>query len=291
MTEIIENLSGIIDRYDLFIVDIWGVVHIDGTRTFDGVLPLLKRIKSSEKKVVFLSNAPRRKPEIATTLASIGITPEYYDRIHTSGEETRYSLMELRKEKNFQKCFSLGLSHGLLDDTGIEATEDLNEADFIFGAGFLKNPSGDWERKNLSAYESIVNSALQRNLLWICPNPDIIVRTIAGELFCPGAVAKLYSDLGGHVEYQGKPYPNVYKRIFSWFNGVKKSRALAIGDGINTDILGAFNTGIDSVLVVQSGIHFEEIWNLEKNCIDPEKLKSFTNQRKIAPTFAVPMFQ
>jgi len=291
MTKIIENLSGVIDHYDLFIVDIWGVVHIDGTKTFDGVLPLLKQIKSLGKNVVFLSNAPRRKPEISATLSSIGITPEYYNEIHTSGEETRYYLMEIQKEKNFKKCFSVGLSHDLLNDTGITTTENLDDADFVFGSGFLKNVSGNWERTNLSAYETIVKSALRRNLLWICPNPDIIVRTIAGELLCPGAVAKLYKDLGGHVEYQGKPYPNVYKRIFSWFKDVQKSRILAIGDGINTDILGAVNARIDSALVVKSGIHFEEIWNLETDCIDTMKLESFSTQRKIHPTFAVPLFQ
>lgn len=289
MTRIIDDLSCLIDNYDLFIVDIWGVVHNDGTRTFDGVIPLLQKIKSLNKKVVFLSNAPRRKHEIETTLSKIGILPEYYDNIHTSGEETRETLKN--EATTFKKCFSIGLSHGLLEDTGLEITENIDEAECILGAGFLKNEAGEWERETLTRYEPIIQQAIQRNLTWICPNPDLIVRTIAGELLCPGSIAEMYKKAGGKVEYQGKPYPNVYKRIFRWFKDIDRSKILAIGDGINTDILGANNAGIDSVLIVKSGIHIYDIWDFETNSINESKLKNFLNTQKAVPTYAAPLFQ
>ena len=290
MVKILDNLSNVIDNYDLFIVDIWGVVHNDGAHTFDGVLDLLSKIKSLNKKLVFLSNAPRRKAEIERTLTKIGITPEYYTDIHTSGEETRIMLTQ-SDGKYGSKCFVVGSDNNLLENTNITITQDIDKADFVLGSGFLNNENGEWERKNLSRYDEVIQNALKRKLLWICPNPDIIVRTIAGELYCPGAIAKRYETKGGTVVYEGKPYSSAYKRIFEWFKDIPQNRIVGIGDGINTDIKGANDSGIDSILVVKSGIHVDELWNYDTNSIDDSKLKSFTTKYQVTPKFVIPLFK
>lgn len=290
MVKILDNLSSVIDNYDLFIVDIWGVVHNDGTHTFDGVLDLLSKIKLLNKKLVFLSNAPRRKAEIERTLTKIGITPEYYTDIHTSGEETRIMLTQ-SDGKYGSQCFVVGSDNNLLENTNITTTQDIGTADFVLGSGFLNNENGEWERKDLSRYDEVIQNALKRKLLWICPNPDIIVRTIAGELYCPGAVAKRYETQGGTVIYEGKPYSSAYKRIFEWFKDIPQNRIVGIGDGINTDIKGANDSGIDSILVVKSGIHVDELWNYDTNSINDSELKSFTIKYQVAPKFAIPLFK
>lgn len=290
MFKILDNLSSIIDNYDLFIVDIWGVVHNDGTHTFDGVLDLLSKIKSLNKKLVFLSNAPRRKAEIEKTLTKIGITPEYYTDIHTSGEETRIMLTQSGGKYGSQ-CFVVGSDNNLLENTNITTTQDINKADFVLGSGFLNNENGEWERKDLSRYDEVIQDALKHKLLWICPNPDIIVRTIAGELYCPGAIARRYETKGGTAIYEGKPYSSAYKRIFRWFKDIPQSRIVGIGDGINTDIKGANDSGIDSILVVKSGIHVDELWNYDTNSIDDSKLKSFTEKYQVTPKFVIPLFK
>ena len=291
MYKILNNLSCIIDKYDLFIVDIWGVVHNDGSHTFEGVVELLSKIKSLNKKLVFLSNAPHRKSAIENTLSKIGISRDLYTDIHSSGEETRMLLMDPDWKYGY-KCFVIGSDNNLLADSDFIKTQDMNEADFILGTSFLNNANGDAERHDLSLYDEIIHNALKRDLLLLCPNPDIIVRTIIGELYCPGAIAKRYEEKGGRVLYKGKPFNSVYERILNWFNNeIPLNKIIAIGDGINTDIKGANNFGIDSVLIVKSGIHMHELWNYDTNEIDPDKLNSFFTKHNITPKFVTPLFK
>jgi ribonucleotide monophosphatase NagD (HAD superfamily) len=66
---------------------------------------------------------------------------------------------------------------------------------------------------------------------------------------CAGAIADRYEELGGRVEYYGKPYPAIYRHAMQLAGDPPPADVLAIGDGLNTDILGAARMGYDCVYV------------------------------------------
>lgn len=276
----ISTFFDILDKYDLFIVDIWGVVHNDGVTTFDGVLNLLSEIKKLGKHVHFLSNSPGSLDEVRGVLAGIGITREYYDDVHTSGHETRL-LLENNELGVGNKCFVIDSTRGIIDGTKIQQTNNLNEANFVLGSG-IKN------RLDLTVYDSLLNDIKAKNLIMVCPNPDIIVKTVNGELFCPGAIAKKYEELGGKVIYVGKPYNSVYKRIFDKYS-IDKSRILGVGDGLNTDIKGANDFGIDSALIVKTGILSSKFFI--DGSIKKEALHDYILKNSISPTYIIESFK
>ena len=92
-----SGFSALAGQYDGFIVDLWGVVH-NGVTPYPGVLDCLARLRAAGKKVVFLSNAPRRAFGIAAALTEMGITPENYAGIMSSGEAVYQALRDRTDE-------------------------------------------------------------------------------------------------------------------------------------------------------------------------------------------------
>lgn len=276
----IDTFLEVIDNYDLFIVDVWGVVHNDGIATFDGVIDLLKEIKRLGKNLHFLSNSPGSAEEVKDALLSIGIEREYYDDVHTSGEETRLLLMNNELGVG-NKCFVIDETRGIIDGTFIEQTDNLDEANFVLASGIKS-------RLDLGVYDYLLENILHKNLVMVCPNPDIIVKTVHGELFCPGAIARKYEDIGGKVIYIGKPYESVYQRIFNKYS-VDKKRILGIGDGLKTDIMGANNFGIDSGLVVKTGILSSKFF--KDGSIKKIELQEYLLNEQILPKYIISSFR
>lgn len=276
----IDTFNSVIDNYDLFIVDVWGVVHNDGVSTFDGVLSLLQEIKRLGKHLHFLSNSPGSAEEVRKALSDIGIERNYYDDVHTSGEETRMLLTNGELGVG-TKCFVIESTRGIIDGTFIQRTDSLDDADFVLCSGMS-------DRLNLGIYDQLLKNIKDRNLLMICPNPDIIVKTISGELYCPGAIAQKYEDIGGKVVYIGKPYAGVYSRILKKYS-INKSRILGIGDGLNTDIKGAVNFGIDSALVIETGILSSKFF--ADGSIKKIELDGYLLKEKVLPTYIIKRFK
>jgi ribonucleotide monophosphatase NagD (HAD superfamily) len=91
----------------------------------------------------------------------------------------------------------------------------------------------------------------------VCANPDLVVMHEQKLVLCAGALAQWYEAQGGYVRYHGKPYASVYEASFGLLGIGDRSRILAIGDSLRTDLAGAAAAGIDSLLVA-GGIHAEE---------------------------------
>ncbi len=253
----IRSIHDIIDKYDYFVVDIWGVIH-NGRCLFPHVKETLQEIKNLGKQVVFLSNAPRRSRDVANDLEYFGLSREDYHDIHTSGEDA-YEHIAAEKKAHYthlsSKCYALITSAGhveMMTDCGLERVGDLSEASFILNM----QPENS---KNMTSkdYETLLNDALKYDLPMICVNPDMSV--ILGESVhrCAGTIARYYEKIGGTVHYHGKPFQSVYDSVFQKFNVVEgvinKKRVLAIGDSLKTDVAGAISAGINSLLVL-SGI-------------------------------------
>lgn len=245
----ISNIKEISKNYDYFIFDIWGVVH-DGSSAYSGAVEAIKFLRSEDKKICFLSNAPRRAYKIAKVLNDFGITSDLYDFIMSSGESAYIDLKQnqISGFKHYQKNYLyIGPEKDidLLEGLEYNFVQSAKDADFAITTGFNKDNSTIEEKLPQ------ILDAKNYNLDLICVNPDmIVVKKTGEEMLCAGVIAKYYKQIGGKVIYYGKPYKSAYEISCKLFGeNIDKTKLLAIGDGLETDISGANNFGIDSLLL------------------------------------------
>jgi HAD superfamily hydrolase (TIGR01459 family) len=242
-------------RYDGFILDLWGVVH-DGVRPYPGVLDCMQRLLDAGKRLVLLSNAPRRADDVVRRIAAIGVPARLYHAVMASGEEAWQCLHD-RAEPFYaalgRRCLQIGSERDLeiRDGLDLDFVETVGEADFILNTG----PAG-WD-DTIEDYAPVLAAARARDLPMVCANPDLVVMHGGKMALCAGALAEHYEAIGGRVRWHGKPYPSVYASCLGLLGIADKSRVLAIGDSLRTDIAGAAAAGIPSLLIA-GGIHAAE---------------------------------
>jgi HAD superfamily hydrolase (TIGR01459 family) len=115
----------------------------------------------------------------------------------------------------------------------------------------------------------------ERRLTLICANPDIVVERGDRLIYCAGAVAELYLELGGEVIFYGKPHRPIYERAIALAaerrgRAVELKDVLAIGDSVRTDLAGAQSFGIDCLFITR-GIHSEEFEGIDQ--LDPASVR------------------
>ena len=233
-----QQFEEIITNYDALIVDLWGVIH-DGGTLYPGVAETLSVLHELNKPVLFLSNAPRVSAKARKNLTALKIPDTHYVDVVTSGQIARDMLAATPAQK---KYYYLGPSkdedilYGLLNYT---RTEEPQEADFVLNTGYEFDGQ---------PHEEIIPLLLQLlPLPLLCANPDMeVVKQDGSQLLCAGAAAAEYARLGGKVAYIGKPFPDVYRACAALLGS---GRFLAVGDNPATDIKGANDAGIDSLLV------------------------------------------
>ncbi|WP_044560919.1 TIGR01459 family HAD-type hydrolase [Azospirillum sp. B4] len=251
------GLSQLAERYDGFILDLWGVVH-DGIAPYPGVPECLKALRAAGKRVCLLSNAPRRVDAAAARLTEMGLTPDHYDALLTSGEATHDALRD--PPDAWHAALGPRLLHigpdrdaGVYLDLGDRTRVDRPEdADFVINTGIV-----DFS-ETLVDYEPILAACAALKLPMVCANPDLVVHVGPQLVICAGELARRYEELGGDVRQHGKPYPGVYARCFTLLGDIPRSRVLAVGDSLRTDMAGANAAGIDGLLIT-GGIHREEL--------------------------------
>jgi HAD superfamily hydrolase (TIGR01459 family) len=268
---LVPGIGALAPRYDGFILDLWGVVH-DGVAPMPGALECLRSLIEAGKRVVLLSNAPRRAGDVVERIDRIGVPAGLYHNVMSSGEEAWQHLF--RRDDSFyaalgRRCVHIGSERdtGIREGLGLELVETAEEAEFILNTG----PAG-WDDR-IEDYRSLLQRALQRGLPMVCANPDLVVMHGGRLALCAGALAQWYEDRGGRVRWHGKPFRSVYETCFGLLGIDDLSRILAIGDSLRTDIAGAAGAGIDSVLIV-GGIHAEEFGVIEGQTPDLERIRA-----------------
>ena len=279
----ISGLSTISESYEIFILDLWGTIY-DGQALFPEIKTLLEQLKERDKTIIFLSNSPQLPELVYQRLKRLGLSTLHYDHLVTSGGETNWQLanMELKEFSIFNgKVFQIGPNRfpdTLPQDKFINA-EKLSEAEWILNAG------PDSEDNQLDDYKELLIMAQKRNLPMLCSNPDKIVFHGKEKHLCAGGIAEYYQTIGGRVIFVGKPYPKVFERCMDIATPEKKNKTVMIGDNLETDILGANNFGIHSMLIA-SGVH--ELVNPNKGGILKGELNELQKILKVDANYVMP---
>ncbi|MGB1147289.1 MAG: TIGR01459 family HAD-type hydrolase, partial [Alphaproteobacteria bacterium] len=258
------------------IVDLWGVMH-NGKALFPDAVKALESVRAKGVKVQFLSNAPRRAPEIYKMLDGMGLDRALYDGIVSSGEAA-WQAMKDRSDPFYAAlgsvCYHLGAGekdHNMREGQDFTFQDELAYADWILNTG----PA---DASDMTQWIPLLKTALTAKLPMVCANPDRVVMRGENKELCAGSLAEWYEEQGGSVMWHGKPFASVYKTARNAM-GLKRHEVLGIGDSFTTDVAGALTAGIQ-VLLVNTGIH--------QNDLDADLMKGvdrLSDEKGIRPTF------
>ncbi len=294
LTFVIKTFSEISDKYTAVICDLWGCLH-NGVKSFPAAIKALEDFKASNGKVILVTNAPRPIANVEYQIANLGIKKNHYDMLLTSGELTSAYINKISKNK--LSIFHIGrkqhhsIYKGMINEQKISIEiETIVDADLIVCTEPF-NPSRD----QLSDYENTFRAGIDKNLTLLCANPDLVVDVGETREMCAGALASMYEKMGGKVIYFGKPYNNIYQEVYSFLDKgdkTKEGSILCIGDGLNTDIRGANNEKLDSLLVVGGLLKRRHL--IEKKTrtfIDEIKLNQTIDKNKVHVDYVIKFFE
>ena len=240
-----NGLRSIAENYDIFYIDLWGVIH-NGIKLYKNAIETLEEITKAKKKYVLLTNAPRPNKTVKLFLEKMGMNKDIREKVYSSGEA---ALNYLKKNYSNEIFYHVGPHRDF--DLFIEFENNkgkkINESSFLLCTGLFEGYDED-----LNYYKELFKDHLNKKM--ICTNPDLIVDRGNKRELCAGSVALVFEKMGGEVVYFGKPFPEVYNQSIN----NKGKRILSIGDNLNTDIKGANLLNFDS-LIISNGIHKNEI--------------------------------
>lgn len=288
MTKVINSFSEISDKYNVFILDQWGVMH-DGHYGYDHAIDAVKHLIYKNKQLIIISNSSKRRISSINRLKDLGFDKNNFIEVMTSGEMIWQELKDFSykydfKTKNCFHIFDSSKEDGKDFRIGLEKfkfIDNIKDADFILACTPFQNT------KPID-YIPILKEALEMNLIMFCANPDFVTVEENNDknIYCMGTIADLYDHMGGKVVILGKPSKEIYLKSCKQLDQIDKSKTIAVGDSLDHDILGASNFGVDSVLIT-SGIHKDLFkYSLEKG------IKNIENDRKwnFKPTYVCENF-
>ena len=268
----LENIREIINKYEVFILDQWGVIH-DGNKGYSHAIKCINYLKANNKKLIIISNSSKRKQSSINRLTILGFDSDIFDEVITRGEMIWQAISLSLGEygDNLKKCFHIfdnTKEDGIKYRDGLKNVEFVNnirEADYILACTPYQNSIP-------IDYIPILNKAYKNKIPMFCANPDFetVEKVNKKNIFCMGTIAQLYQEMGGNVIILGKPSQEIYHEAIKCVNSYKKSQMVAVGDSLFHDILGAKKFGIDNVLIT-SGIHADyfakkkPVWESKKN--------------------------
>ena len=285
MTQIIDSLAEVSGRYDALFCDLWGCLH-DGLRPFPEAVAALQRFRGDGGRVVLVTNAPRPRASVERQLDRLGVPRDCWDTIATSGDSAR---MALYQGAIGRRVWHLGPPHddGFFEplrmlDHPIEIERvPLEEAEGIACTGPF-DPLADPE-----VLRPELLMARERGIDLLCANPDIVVDRGDTREWCAGAIAELYTEMGGTSLYFGKPHPPIYdlaRQRLAEVGGDGDAAILAVGDGIATDVAGAIGEDLD-VIYITGGL--DAAVTQTSHGPDAQALRQYLHSKGLSPTFAL----
>ena len=288
MTRIIPELAAVSARYDALFCDLWGCVH-NGVAAFAPAVAALQAFRSGGGAVVLVTNAPRPRTDVMRQLQRLGVPRDAWDEIATSGDAAQWAMASGAVGR---KVWHIGAEKDLtfFDDlpqdvpAGTVVRVAPAEAEGIVCTGLADDMTETPED-----YRAGLMLAAQNRLPMLCVNPDIVVDWGGRRLWCAGALAQIYEQMGGRVLYFGKPHPPIYdlarRRLAALGRDVPEDRILCVGDGIGTDVAGAAGEGLDCLFV--TGGLAAEAFGPDASAPDPGLLADWLAAEQAAPRWAI----
>lgn len=284
-----QHLSGfapLADRYDGFILDLWGVIH-DGVQALPGAVQCLRQLRTAGRRTLLLSNVPRPNATVQAQMRAMGIDDDLYTGILTSGQAVHEALRDrpdLWWAELGRSVFHLGpvRDRPVLEGLDFIRVADPAEAHFVLNTG----PDDRANPTDMAAFEEVLQACAQHGLPMICANPDLVVIRGGERVLCAGSLAVRYQALGGDVRSLGKPDPAIYQPVLQRL-GLPPERVLAVGDALHTDMAGAAGVGLDACWVL-GGIHAEALGGPDH--YDLKAAEALAAASDLAPIATVPRF-
>jgi len=286
VTLIINSLDEIAHQYDALFVDLWGCVH-NGITAYKSAVQALIKYRETGGKVVLLTNSPRPRVGVEKQLHHLNVPTTCFDTVATSGDSARAAMFTGVVGK---KVFFIGEPRDQLFfypisiiKSPIEVDQvSINDAEGIVCTGPFDGSEDPVVNKEIFLF------AIDQGMKFLCANPDIVVDRGSVRQWCAGALAKMYTEMGGESLYFGKPHSAIYDlarlRLADLSTKITDKKILAIGDGINTDIEGAKSEGIDSLFITGGLAAKETKTSINPN---PEALNQYISEQKVTCTYSI----
>ncbi len=284
------GLRDLVDRYDAFILDLWGVIH-DGQTPYPDAVATLAALRAAGRPTIMLSNAPRRSVVVEEAMTAMGIDRGLYDQVLTSGEAVRMEL-ESRRDPFYaglgERVWFLGRAG---DESVLEGLPGYRMVDDMAAADWVLDTGPRSFEQTLDDLEPELRALAARRLPLVCANPDRVVIRAGKRIICAGAMADRYTELGGGpVNWRGKPDRAVYDLCLERLGGPDRGRVATIGDSFHTDIAGGRAAGIDPILCT-AGIHGDDLGVGYGEQAEPAAVAALAEREGVRPAGYIPAFR
>jgi len=286
VTLIINSLDEISHNYDALFVDLWGCVH-NGITSYASAVKALIDYRRNGGKVVLVTNSPKPRIGVEKQLLNFNVPKICYDTVATSGDSARTAMFKGAVGK---KIFFIGEPRDqvFFDPISIiKSPIEIEQVSIQNAEGIVCTGPFDGTADPSINKENFL-FAIKNGMKFLCANPDIVVDRGETRQWCAGALAKIYTEMGGESLYFGKPHRAIYKlarmRLAQLGAKVNDNKILAIGDGVNTDIKGANAEKIDSLFITGGLASKETKTSYNPN---PEALRKFITEQKVDCTYSI----
>ncbi len=247
----INGVEQLAERYDVFLLDQFGVLH-DGQRPYPGAVDALAALKGANKKIVLVSNSGKRTEPNERRLLKLGFEAGSWDHFISSGELAWRSLSDMAAAGSLRagtRCLliSRDIDRSAIEGLPFALTRSGEDAELVLIA------ASEGDRHDLDYYRALLAPAAARDVPCFCTNPDRIMLTAMGPRFGAGELADLYESLGGSVTRIGKPHPAILEAALNWAGRPKATNVVCVGDSLEHDVAAGHRVGVATALVL-SGI-------------------------------------
>lgn len=295
MTNLIDSLAAISGQYDAVFCDLWGCLH-NGKTAYPAAVAALRAFKAKGGTVLLLTNSPRPAASVRDQIAGLNVPPDCWDDIVSSGDAAQYGLFSgvvgsrvhhigAPKDLTFFQDISPDLAP-------LAAKYPVTLVPLRDAEGVVCTGLADDTVETPEDYRATLLQMKANGLTMLCANPDLIVDLGDRRLYCAGALAQAYEQMGGTALYFGKPHPPIYdlaRRRLTALTGNDEPRILCIGDGVNTDVQGGQSEGLDT-LFVTGGIAAHE-FGPDAAAPDKGLLAAWLAEKQQYATYAIPFLR
>ena len=180
-----KGLRSIVEEYDVFFIDIWGVLH-NGLNLFQNSVEVLENLEKNKKQFVLLTNAPLPNITVIEYLKKMGLDEKKAQKVYTSGQ----AALDQLNIMNFKSFFHIGppRDFDLFKTFENQKVDKIDNCEFLLCTGLFDNHKTD-----LKFYEKLLLDQIKKKM--ICTNPDLVVDRGEVREFCAGTIAKVFEKL------------------------------------------------------------------------------------------------